>query len=102
MMLEGLRRTAEARGIATSFTDARGRHTEVSEATLETVLEAMGPAPAPAPWPPVVAARPGQAGRLSWRPPEGEPASLVLETGEERTLPAELPGDLPLGRHRVE
>ena len=32
----------------------------------------------------------------------GEPASLVLETGQERPLPAQLPGDLPLGRHRVE
>ena len=102
MMLEGLRRTAEARGIATSFTDAGGRHTEVSEATLEAVLEAMGPAPAPAPWPPVVVTRTGQEGRSSWRPPRGEPASLVLKTGEERPLPAELPGDLPLGRHRVE
>jgi len=102
MMLEGLRRTAEARGIATSFTDAGGRRTEVSEATLEAVLEAMGPAPAPAPWPPVVVTRTGQESRSSWRPPRGEPASLVLESGEERPLPAELPGDLPPGRHRVE
>src|SRR5215213_3700403 len=102
MMLEGLRRTAEARGIATSFTDAGGRHTEVSEATLEAVLEAMAPAPAPAPWPPVVVTRTGQESRSSWRPPRGEPASLVLESGEERPLPAELPGDLPPGRHRVE
>src|SRR4029453_664881 len=106
MMLEGLRRTAEARGIATSFTDARGRHTEVSEATLEAVLEAMGPAPAPAPWRPgvgpraaqhprgavpmprprarapapgarVVPARPATAAGPGWRPPGGEPASLV-------------------------
>jgi 4-alpha-glucanotransferase len=62
----------------------------------------MGPAPAPASWPPVVVTRTGQDGRPGWRPPGGEPASLVLETGEERPLPAELPGDLPLGRHRVE
>src|SRR5215211_4398238 len=102
MTLEGLRRTAEARGIATSFTDAGGRRTEVSEATLEAVLEAMGPAPAPAPWPPVVVTRTGQESRSSWRPPRGEPASLVLESGEERPLPAELPGDLPPGWHRVE
>jgi 4-alpha-glucanotransferase len=100
MMLEELRRTAQARGIATSFTDAGGHRTEVSEATLEAVLEAMGPASAPAPWPPVVVTRLGQ--EAGWRPPGGKPASLVLETGEERPLPAALPGDLPLGRHRVE
>ena len=100
MMLDELRRTAEGRGIATSFTDAASRHYEVSEATLRCVLEAMGPAPEPTAWPPVVVTRTGRSG--SWRPPEGEPVSLVLESGEERQLPAELPGDLPPGRHRLE
>ena len=100
MMLEELRRAAETRGIATTFTDATGRRHEVPEATLEAVLEAMGPAPAAAAWPPVVVARAGQP--ASWSPPEGEPATLVLESGQERPLPAELPGDLPPGRHRVE
>jgi len=100
MMLEELRRAAEARGIATSFTDAAGRRYVVSEATLEAVLEAMGPAPPPSAWPPVVVARTGR--QVTWRPPEGEPATLVLETGQERPLPAELPGDLPPGWHRVQ
>ena len=100
MMLDELRRTAEGRGIATSFTDAASRHYEVSEATLRCVLEAMGPAPEPTAWPPVVVTRTGRGG--PWRPPEGEPVSLVLESGEERQLPAELPGDLPPGRHRLE
>jgi len=100
MMLEELRRAAEARGIATSFTDAAGRRYVVSEATLEAVLEAMGPAPATTAWPPVVVARTGR--QVTWRPPEGEPATLVLETGQERPLPAELPGDLPPGWHRVQ
>jgi len=100
MMLEELRRAAEARGIATSFTDAAERRYVVSEATLEAVLEAMGPAPAPTAWPPVAVARTGR--RVTWRPPEGEPATLVLETGQERPLPAELPGDLPPGWHRVQ
>jgi 4-alpha-glucanotransferase len=100
MMLDELRRTAEARGIATSFTDAGGRRYEVSETTLEAVLAAMGPAPAPAAWPPVVVTRPGRP--AGWNPPPGEPATLVLETGQERPLPAELPGDLPPGWHRVE
>jgi 4-alpha-glucanotransferase len=100
MMLEELRRAAEARGIATSFTDAAGRRYVVSEATLEAVLEAMGPAPAPSAWPSVVVARTGR--QVTWRPPEGEPATLVLETGQERPLPAELPGDLPPGWHRVQ
>ena len=100
MMLEELRRAAEARGIATSFTDAAGRRYVVSEATLEAVLEAMGPAPATTAWPPVVVTRTGR--QVTWRPPEGEPATLVLETGQERPLPAELPGDLPPGWHRVQ
>jgi 4-alpha-glucanotransferase len=99
MMLDELRRTAEARGIATSFTDAANRHYVVSEATLRAVLDAMGPAPDPTAWPPVVVTRTGRGG--PWRPPEGEPVSLVLEGGEERALPTELPGDLPPGRHRV-
>ena len=73
MMLEELRRAADARGIATSFTDAADRRHVVSEATLEAVLEAMGPAPAHAAWPPVVVARIGQ--QLTWTPPEGEPAT---------------------------
>src|ERR687898_209057 len=100
MMLEELRRAAEARGIATTFTDATGRRNEGPEATLEAVLEAMGPVPAAAAWPPVVVARAAQP--ATWSPPEGEPVTVVPETGEERPLPAELPGDLPPGRHRVE
>src|SRR5215212_7965153 len=99
MMLDELRRTAQTRGIATSFTDAGGRLYEVSEATLEAVLAAMGPAPERRDWPPVVVAR--QGWRHPWRPPAGEPATLELASGEERPLPAELPGDLPVGRHRV-
>ncbi|HET9291166.1 MAG TPA: hypothetical protein VFQ49_08785, partial [Actinomycetes bacterium] len=98
MTLDGLRRSAQARGITTGFTDAAGRHHEVAAATLEAVLAAMGPAPDPAPWPPVVVARTGRS--ATWRPPPGEPATVVLETGEERPAPAELPGDLPCGRHR--
>ena len=100
MMLDELRRTAEGRGIATRFTDAAHRDYDVAEATLEAVLDAMGPAPAPAAWPPVVVTRTGRP--AGWSPPEGEPATVVLDGGEERPLPAELPGDLPLGWHRVE
>ena len=99
MTLDELRRTAEARGIATQFTDAAHRTYAVSEATLKAVLDAMGPAPASAAaWPPIVVTRTGRPS--SWRAPEA--ATLVLEGGEERPLPAELPGDLPPGRHRVE
>src|SRR4029453_2242788 len=99
MTLDELRRTAQARGIATTFTDAGGRFHEVSEATLEAVLEAMGPAPDRRDWPPVVGARQGWP--PPWRPPAGDPATLELASGEERPLPDELPGDLPVGRHRV-
>ncbi|HEV3504267.1 MAG TPA: hypothetical protein VG637_03180, partial [Actinomycetes bacterium] len=72
MMLDELRRTAEARGIATSFTDAGGRRYDVAETTLEAVLAAMGPAPAPAAWPPVVVARTGRP-RSTGAPPWGSP-----------------------------
>jgi 4-alpha-glucanotransferase len=99
MTLDELRRTAQTRGIATSFTDAGGSFYQVSEATLEAVLEAMGPAPERRDWPPVVVAR--QGWRHPWRPPAGEPATLELASGEQRALPAELPGDLPVGRHRM-
>jgi 4-alpha-glucanotransferase len=99
MTLDELRRTALGRGIATSYVDAAGGHHEVREATLRAVLEAMGPAPEATAWPPVVVARRGR--RHDWRPPEGEPVTLALEGGAERPLPAELPGDLPPGRHRL-
>jgi 4-alpha-glucanotransferase len=116
MTLDALRRAAEARGVATRFTDAAGRDRRASEATLRAVLAAMGeePRPSGAPhwgspdpsgapdprWPPVVVARVGRA--PAWRPPPGARAGVVLETGEERPLPERLPGDLPPGRHRVE
>jgi 4-alpha-glucanotransferase len=99
MTLDELRRTALRRGIDIGFTDAGGRHHKVPEATLRAVLEAIGPAPDPSDWPPVVVARQGR--RHEWRPPPGQPVTLVLEGGDERPLPAELPGDLPPGRHRV-
>ena len=99
MMLDELRRTAQARGIATRFTDASSHTHEVPEATLRAVLDAMGPAPGPATWPPVVVTRTGRA--APWAPPEGEPVTLVLEGGQERPVPAGLPGDLPPGWHRL-
>jgi 4-alpha-glucanotransferase len=99
MTLDELRRSARRRGIATSFTDAGGRFYEVSDTTLRAVLEAMGPAPEATAWPPVVVARQGR--RCDWRPPEGEPVTLELEGGAEGPLPADLPGDLPSGRHRL-
>ena len=129
MMLDELRRAAAARGIATSFTDAGGRHYEVAEVTLRAVLDAIGPQAEPADWPPIVVARTGRSPRSTgaplapsggyepypppagplrgsrypsgWRPPVGEPAEVVLESGERRPLPADLPGDLEPGWHRV-
>jgi 4-alpha-glucanotransferase len=99
MMLDELRRTAKARGIATRFTDAGGRRYQVSAATLGAVLDAMGPPAEPTPWPAVVVTRTGR--REKWRPPAGEPVELVLESGEQRPLPPRLPGDLEPGWHRV-
>jgi 4-alpha-glucanotransferase len=101
MTLDPLRRAAEARGIATRFSDAAGNNHRVADATLRAVLDAFGEGPpAGGAWPPVVVARVGRS--HPWRPPAGAGAVVVLESGEERALPEGLPGDLPLGRHRVE
>ena len=106
MPFDELRRRARAAGVAISFGDATGQHHEVPEATLEAVLAAMGAGQdePPGPSPPVVVLRRGESSSQrsahSFLPPER--ARLVLESGEERPLPAEPPGDLPLGYHRVE
>src|SRR6266705_3277430 len=84
MTLDELTRRAEALGVATSFPDAR---------------QATAP---PGGRPPVVVLRRGlpavDAGTVLGG---DEPLRLVLESGEERPLPAALPGGLPLGYHRV-
>jgi 4-alpha-glucanotransferase len=103
MTLDPLRRAAEARGVATRFTDAAGVEHRVGDDTLRAVLAALGEGPGArdgGAWPPVVVARVGRPHR--WRPPAGSGASVVLESGEERPLPDGLPGDLPPGRHRVQ
>src|SRR6266545_3661750 len=108
MSSDELRRRARELGVATGFVDAAGRRRRVSDATLEAVLGAMGADPArpPDPRPPVVVVRQGPSRR---RPPRplgellgGEHVSVALESGEERPAPRRLPGDLPLGYHRVE
>jgi 4-alpha-glucanotransferase len=100
MRVEELRRRAEAHGIASRFRLAGGRMHQVAPETLAAVLEAMAvdadAPPAPA-LPPVVVARRGR--QRAWAPPLG--SLLVLESGEERPAPARLPGDLPLGWHRL-
>ncbi|HEX8133208.1 MAG TPA: hypothetical protein VF880_07240, partial [Actinomycetes bacterium] len=58
MTLDPLRRAAEARGIATRFTDAAGNDHRVADATLRAVLDAFGEEPPTrGAWPPVVVAR---------------------------------------------
>src|SRR6266508_3834055 len=103
-----LRRRARELGVATSFVDAAGQRRRVSDATLEAVLAAMGGGAAGPhdPRPPVVvlrrgASRPRLPRQLDGSP-GGEPLSVVLESGEERPVPPRLPGDLPLGYHRIE
>ena len=109
MAVDQLRKRAEALGVATAFHDAGGRFYEVSEASLRAVLEGMGVHPDGPPdggaegrCPPVVVLRggaPGAAPAALFG--TGGPHRLVLESGEERPLPAALPGDLPLGYHQV-
>ncbi|HZD67746.1 MAG TPA: 4-alpha-glucanotransferase [Actinomycetes bacterium] len=100
MRVEELRRRAEAHGIASRFRLADGRWRQVAPQTLAAVLEAMAvdadAPPVPA-LPPVVVARRGR--QAAQAPPPG--SLLVLESGEERAPPAWLPGDLPLGWHRL-
>src|SRR6266511_671756 len=110
MRVEELRRLAEANGVSSRFRLANGRWNRVRPETLEAVLAAMGVEPGvpatrgadpgapatPAGAPVLVARRGREAG---WAPPAG--SLLVLESGEERAPPARLPGDLPLGRHRL-
>jgi 4-alpha-glucanotransferase len=99
MPFDELRRRAEAAGVATSFEDAAGEHHEVSAATLEAVLAAIDADAAPGRQPPAVVLRQGGPGRA---PSFRGRLRLVLESGEERPLPPELPGDLPLGYHHAE
>jgi 4-alpha-glucanotransferase len=124
MRVQELRRLAEANGVASRFRLANGRWNEVRPETLEAVLTAMGvdpgaaaahgvqpvwagapvragasgrPGPGATPASPVTVARRGR--EIAWAPPAG--ALVVLESGEERAAPARLPGDLPLGWHRL-
>ncbi len=110
MRVEELRRLAEANGVSSRFRLANGRWNRVRPETLEAVLAAMGVepgvpatggadpgAPATPSGAPVLVARRGR--EAGWAPPAG--SLLVLESGEERAPPARLPGDLPLGRHRL-
>jgi 4-alpha-glucanotransferase len=114
MRVEELRRLAQANGVASRFRLANGRWNQVRPETLEAVLAAIGVAPAAQPppgpepvgaWPRVAtpAAPPPTVARrgreLAWTPPPG--SLVVLESGEERKPPARLPGDLPLGWHRL-
>ena len=102
MRVEELRRLAGANGVSSRFRLANGRWNEVRPETLEAVLAAMGVDPGQAartaaPAPGVTVARRG--GETAWTPPPG--ALVVLESGEEVAPPARLPGDLPLGWHRL-
>jgi 4-alpha-glucanotransferase len=100
MRVEQLRRRAEAHGVASRFRLADGRWRQVAPPTLAAVLEAMevdGDAPPAPAVPAVVVVRRGR--QSAWAPPPG--SLLVLESGEERPAPSRLPGDLPLGRHRL-
>jgi len=109
MRLEELRRLAAANGVSSRFRLADGRSNEVAPETLEAVLAAMGidpatPAAAATPAAPATPATPAvtvvRHGRdVPWTPPAG--SLVVLESGEERAPPVRLPGDLPLGWHRL-
>jgi 4-alpha-glucanotransferase len=62
-------------------------------------ISSQDPAAAPSQDPAAASSQAAAAVRLLAA--AGPAARVVLETGEERPLPASLPGDLPLGYHRV-
>jgi 4-alpha-glucanotransferase len=110
MPFDKLRRRALASGVATSFEDVAGRRHRVPAATLEAVLAAMGAdpeRPRRGRVPPVLVLRrdaPATVERAlrSWKVPGRGELRVVLESGEELPVPPRLPGDLPLGYHRLE
>src|SRR6266540_2991753 len=96
MRVEELRRLAEANGVSSRFRLANGRWNRVRPETLEAVLAAMGVEPGV---PATGGADPGAPAT-----PSGAPVLVARrgrEAGWERAPPARLPGDLPLGRHRL-
>jgi 4-alpha-glucanotransferase len=97
---QSLPERASALGVATGFWDGAGCWRDVSEDTLRAVLVAVGErAETDQRWPAVVVCHAGRP--HPWKPPEGEPVHVVLESGDRRDLPAVLPGDLPAGYHTV-
>jgi 4-alpha-glucanotransferase len=82
------------RGVATAYHDAAGRHVEPPPATIRAVLDALGPPPAGPP--PVYLLVTGQD---PWQ--HDLTGEVALEEGDVVALPASLPGDLPLGYHRL-
>jgi 4-alpha-glucanotransferase len=94
-----VRERASALGIATGFHDGTGRWHDVSEATLVAILAALGEPAAHTAWPAVLVAHRGRP--HGWTPPRGEPVQVVLESGEECSLPTPLPGGLPDGYHQI-
>lgn len=99
MLDDEVREAARSRGVATSYHDIAGHEIVVPIDTLRHVLEVLGPAPPPDAPPPVYLFREGQE---AW--PHGLPAGapVHLDGGGETTLPEELPGRLPHGRHLLE
>jgi 4-alpha-glucanotransferase len=84
---------ADRWGIEHDFVDATGQHRRISDETVDALRELIGEPPA-GQRDPVLVVRPGD------RRPVG-PARLVLENGSEVEHHGELPGDLPLGYHRL-
>jgi len=101
---------AAAHGVATWYEDADGHRAEVADGTVIAVLGVLGvDASTPES---VTAALAAARARADEPPPtivltEGtphplpEPGTLDLEDGTVRELAGELPGDLPLGWHRL-
>ncbi|PRY60277.1 4-alpha-glucanotransferase [Knoellia remsis] len=137
---DALLELARAHGVATDFTDWTGEHRVIGEASLRSVLDALGidastpdavdaalVAAADAPWrrtlPPTVVCREGWTPWVHVHVPDGSGVRLTveLEDGSTREVAQvdrwvhprtidgreigeatfELPGDLPLGWHRI-
>ncbi|MEA2687045.1 MAG: 4-alpha-glucanotransferase [Actinomycetota bacterium] len=85
-------------GIQETYQDAKHDWHTSPPATIEAILRTMGASadrPGPAAGEPVLFLRPGET------PAVGAPSMLYVEDGSEVRVDGALPGDLPLGYHRL-
>ncbi|MGY1807841.1 4-alpha-glucanotransferase [Blastococcus sp. SYSU D00669] len=92
--VRGMTPTTDAWGIDATWLDALDEEHEVAPSTIERLREIIGQPPADLEDRAPIVARPGD-------PLEVDEAEVVCEDGETRHVDGVLPGDFPLGYHRL-